>query len=618
MSDNYRLNYRGLQTYDRLLKQYLDERLQPFQGATKYHNGTQGLVPAPIIGDQKKYLKGDGTWSEVPSFITLYDTNYEEIILTQDETEIAFIECILKKKVDLEGHLTMSLYSTEDCHLYLRIKDNLIEEVYMPQTYILHQGYNTIDLPHAYLGKIADTHYLTVTAQCSNGSIVIPTRGLLYTVFGAIDDSYENIGIDIVDIAVQSVNHIPSKIYALSYDENHLFLRENEFNNPNENVWLDIHDFGTALGGAIEFYGTWEDDYYHDKYQLNTEEHPHVFIIDESKNLFVYSNNNYDNGTLLANNVDKVSAVIGYKSNRDINLDQGLIVAYLANGNAYYRQWKYYDDNSNMWFGEETIYDGGDAVNISVHRLPDYRVGFLVQTDELTKWYISDRTYVGNTGKYERARVTGTGNHMLVGIVPAERVSETLGVATMNEFEVSHYYNDFILTFEGELRFLFNTTATDFARNVVVKRNNVVINTNRIDVDGNQITVHTVSPVQGGCSLNISWTTDNMITTNRNGSDMQIRQKSYTWALDTTHVVGAVSDEESISASVNSVGISVRPIGEISNALNDDAAIQSEGSPNIFIHPIAYTQNNIREISTTVQGQGDINMTVVQVGELPI
>jgi hypothetical protein len=34
----------------------------PFTGATPSANGTQGLVPAPIIGDEIKFLKGDGTW----------------------------------------------------------------------------------------------------------------------------------------------------------------------------------------------------------------------------------------------------------------------------------------------------------------------------------------------------------------------------------------------------------------------------------------------------------------------------------------------------------------------------------------------------------------------------
>ena len=36
-----------------------------FTGATMSTNGTSGLVPSPIIGDDVKYLRGDGTWSAV-------------------------------------------------------------------------------------------------------------------------------------------------------------------------------------------------------------------------------------------------------------------------------------------------------------------------------------------------------------------------------------------------------------------------------------------------------------------------------------------------------------------------------------------------------------------------
>lgn len=35
-------------------------------GATASTAGTAGLVPAPAAGDQNKFLKGDGTWTEVP------------------------------------------------------------------------------------------------------------------------------------------------------------------------------------------------------------------------------------------------------------------------------------------------------------------------------------------------------------------------------------------------------------------------------------------------------------------------------------------------------------------------------------------------------------------------
>lgn len=50
----------GTFTYIGESKQYTD-----FTGATSSANGTNGLVPAPLIADIAKFLRGDGTWAEV-------------------------------------------------------------------------------------------------------------------------------------------------------------------------------------------------------------------------------------------------------------------------------------------------------------------------------------------------------------------------------------------------------------------------------------------------------------------------------------------------------------------------------------------------------------------------
>lgn len=44
-------------------------------GATADTAGTEGLVPAPTAGSQDKFLKADGTWSDLPpsgSTFTIY------------------------------------------------------------------------------------------------------------------------------------------------------------------------------------------------------------------------------------------------------------------------------------------------------------------------------------------------------------------------------------------------------------------------------------------------------------------------------------------------------------------------------------------------------------------
>lgn len=37
------------------------------EGATQQAAGVEGLVPAPLAGDQNKFLRGDGTWGTVSS-----------------------------------------------------------------------------------------------------------------------------------------------------------------------------------------------------------------------------------------------------------------------------------------------------------------------------------------------------------------------------------------------------------------------------------------------------------------------------------------------------------------------------------------------------------------------
>ena len=41
--------------------------ISDFVGATSSADGSHGLVPAPLIADKDKFLKGDGSWSVIPN-----------------------------------------------------------------------------------------------------------------------------------------------------------------------------------------------------------------------------------------------------------------------------------------------------------------------------------------------------------------------------------------------------------------------------------------------------------------------------------------------------------------------------------------------------------------------
>ena len=57
----------------------------PFGGATSTTDGTEGLVPAPVAGDEVKFLKGDRTWAIVSSFDqtlnTTDDVTFDDLIV---------------------------------------------------------------------------------------------------------------------------------------------------------------------------------------------------------------------------------------------------------------------------------------------------------------------------------------------------------------------------------------------------------------------------------------------------------------------------------------------------------------------------------------------------------
>ena len=55
------------------------EMPEVFAGASASKDGTEGLVPAPKIGDEGKYLRGDGTWAtiETSSATQIFEADVE-------------------------------------------------------------------------------------------------------------------------------------------------------------------------------------------------------------------------------------------------------------------------------------------------------------------------------------------------------------------------------------------------------------------------------------------------------------------------------------------------------------------------------------------------------------
>ena len=56
------------------------------EGATATEAGESGLVPAPAAGDQAKFLRGDGTWAEVPGVTDISDLQATVKVLVGEDS----------------------------------------------------------------------------------------------------------------------------------------------------------------------------------------------------------------------------------------------------------------------------------------------------------------------------------------------------------------------------------------------------------------------------------------------------------------------------------------------------------------------------------------------------
>lgn len=124
----------GLGTFKSEVSDLIDSKISAiddFTGATSSTDGVAGQVPAPEAGDQKKFLRGDGTWTET-SFIGTADqwnslsaaqkAKYEivnltnefsdTVVITSDTTSVTHVQCHrsgVMKQITFDGCTAASI-----------------------------------------------------------------------------------------------------------------------------------------------------------------------------------------------------------------------------------------------------------------------------------------------------------------------------------------------------------------------------------------------------------------------------------------------------------------------------------------------------------------------------
>lgn len=353
-------------------------------------------LSAPIVDDNSAAL--NEVKEEIPKLLADYNT--ATITVGQQEEVIALISARLLENTDVSGHLQITFVASSACVVTLRLKDNDGTELFAPILYNVQRGRSSIGVPHAYLKRLLGMHTFTVTAQCSVGVLTFYTRGVMYTIdAGHLAKRTMDVGLDLRDIAICQLpgEYAPSRIYAVGIDDDDMArVRFRAYSENADIVWEPAYSLTEAKYAAIEFDGAFVRRTGDDYYTLECHEYPHVFWTDMNNDLYVQIGPDETTRLQLSSNVSRIAAVRGFKSELYPDQDQGLIVAYIINGAVFYRSYCHQPDGTYRWEPERAVPQlGNDNVNIQIHRLNDYRVGFVSSGPSGHRWAISDRTYVG-------------------------------------------------------------------------------------------------------------------------------------------------------------------------------------------------------------------------------
>lgn len=562
----------------------------------------------------------DGVEQTIPKL--LYDYNTYAYAVAQKELTVGLISCFLHSATDLQGHFTISFFATERCNVHVRIKDNGTTELFSPQVYTVERGYASVSIPHAYLKKTATDHSFSVTMQCTNGQLSIPVRGMLYTIDGGyLATRLLDAGVDIQDVSIRQIqtDATPSEIWAIGFEGDRLLLKKREYSLLSKVNWVAVKDFGEGLQAGVEFYGMWLRRGNSDKFTLETEDTPYVFIIGTDKVLRVYQGQNFEIITELDTDVSSISACQGFSSSMYEEQDQGLLIAYIKNGNVYYRQWLYNATIGEFrWHSAEVLYDKGDASFVSVHRLPDYRVGICVRHGTSTDWYITNRTYVGQSIKTEFVD-TSTKAITIATVYETDKAPSSMKLqAVTNEFETTVWYNGFIMTFERPLVYLGGYKASDFIKAIRVYINDVLQPESAIEsieVTSNTVKVLMVNDVRAGSKVLVDFNFHYVCSIAYNGCYAEI-EKKYAWELATPTSYISFNDEVNVSVNADLYAL-VKPLVTTNMPISDVANITVASAlelayKQVYERPLAVADTCSISVTSTLE------LTVSQVGASPI
>ena len=202
--------------------------------------------------------------------------------------------------------------------------------------------------------------------------------------------------------------------------------------------WVYRKDLGPAVDCAIDYDGRWQritgfdDEFYTatSRWALVTFGEPYIALVKPDGSLTIQQGDS-EPVELADTGVTRVSLMRGWKNAITYNADQGIICAYIRDGDVMYRSYCLQPPaDPALWEIERQVTEFDTSINpathISLFRTNDYRAGFLAEIDGEIHMSVTERNWSGMA--IDDHTITATVTDLAVALYPI----------TFHEFEDEH------------------------------------------------------------------------------------------------------------------------------------------------------------------------------------
>lgn len=255
-------------------------------------------------------------------------------------------------------------------------------------------------IPPPLLRKLNNKHQTPYTNSepKMNISLARARSSIMDSSYFTVETIRTKAGISDISIALQRLVPYgpPNAIYEIHIDNGIGKTTIRKYPDKRKDGWQEQFEIGPAIAVAIAFDGRWIRNS-KSRWQIVTDEKPYIFYVKPNGQLFTRLWDNEEE-LLLAEDVKKVKAIRGWKSQVIGTDDHGVIAAYIKNnGKVYYRNLCEQEDGKIVWEPEREITEAtGISVNLNLFITNDYRTGIIVENSQgKVKWFITSRNWAG-------------------------------------------------------------------------------------------------------------------------------------------------------------------------------------------------------------------------------